>query len=112
MVGLKQTTIGMIERGQRGYGLSVVKIASALGVTPEELQGISPKPAKPAAAEDTAHSFLGRQLALTFDDLPDDRMLRNKAYIAASQVLIGFLPKNDDPATLAPGQRARSTTPS
>ena len=107
LVGLKQTTIGMIERVKRGYGISVVKIAAALGVTPEELQGSTAKPLQSVRTL----SVLGEQLALTFDELPEDRVLRNRAYIAASQVLISFLPAtSDDPATPALGQRVRLST--
>ena len=106
MVGLKQSTVGMIERGKRGYGISVVKIASALNVTPEELQGSTVTPAKPASS-----SFEAHQLSLLFDDLPNDRILRTRAYIAASQVLISFLP-SDDPATPALDPRAARAIPS
>lgn len=108
-----QGSVGNLEGTKaRGYSLeTITKIANALGTTVDYLElkdGSTFHPIK----EVQTHSFMGEQLARTFDDLPDDRILRNKAYIAASQVLISFLPKNDDPAMLAPELLAKSATQS
>ena len=80
--GCSQGAVGNLEgTKQRSYSLeTITQIAKALQTTVDYLElrdGVVNEP-------HGQHSFLATQLALMFDDLPNERILRNRAYLAVT----------------------------
>lgn len=95
MSELSQAAIGNLESGIRGYGASILKISKALGVTPAYLNGESTLSAERMAKQpEEASSSESEQLALLFNELPQDRVLRARALVAATTALLNFFPKD------------------
>ena len=94
--GLAQGQIGNIETDARGYGLSVVVIAQALGTSPEYLTMETDDPAPKFRALDLAQdlppadkplSSAAIALAQWFDTIPEENRMR--AHAAIVQTIIG-----------------------
>lgn len=89
-VGLAQGQIGNIETDARGYGLSVVAIAQALGTSPEYLTLETDDPAPKFRALDLAQdipptdkplSSAALTIAQWFDTIPEERRMETHASI-------------------------------
>lgn len=106
--GLVQGAVGNIESGNRGYGSSVVAIASALNTSPEYLmlESDDPKPlgettreiivepvkaAPIQARQDIQLTQEAAMLGRSLDKLPYDSLLKLQANQACLQIIIDAL---------------------
>ena len=90
--GVTATTICHIENGRRGFGASVIDIASALGVSIDYLLYGSPNhKAHPAKVSNNSNATPQAQELAQLFDLLTDRIIRAKAFAEASQCIIKHL---------------------
>lgn len=104
-VGVRQSAIGNIETGLRGYGASIVQIAAALKTTPIYLQSGTGKSGRDANQADQVIDKDLQAMMLLVSAIPED--VRTDALLEATQVLIGYLPRKQSVAK--PAQDARET---
>ena len=104
--GVSPGTIGNIESGARQAKGSLPQIAKALGISHDWLANgegaMKGAPSQSAASDPPSPSSQAALLAMLFDRLDNDLVLRAQVFNRASQLIINVIQGIDEPQTPAP----------